>query len=202
MLQYTTQTSTTLSVSQLRAYLSNGSQHSIPFIGPQPEQNARINELLSRLEENKDWFVQTERLSNVTNRLCFVCGCETNDLLSSLYLPKLWLWHTFEQPQLPSHLRIPTNQWSMCILHAFQRITEKQLTKTMKGNLEAYHHLGNFFKSINANLLRNEYKFDTTGLEFIGSFDLEIILRNISKEDEESAYQIEKVFFSTTYLLR
>jgi hypothetical protein len=111
-----------------------------------------------------------------TAEVCFCCSCKRAEVKDSLKHPQLWIWHEL-QKEFDNCLDIPTYNFVICILHAWQRIVEKQLTQTLKERIEAYEILAEFFKTLNKGTLQKTYRFPTKDMEFCGPFTLNVDMK-------------------------
>lgn len=93
-----------------------------------------------------------------SSEICFVCSCQRHSVKSSLLFPLSGFWHQGMIVIPLSHetgrssfsncLKIPTGHFVICVLHAWQRIIEKQLALTLKDNELAYEIVSSFFSKV------------------------------------------------------
>ena len=111
--------------------------------------------------------------------MCFVCSCKKGELASSLSHPTLWTWH-LPRSEFKNCLAIPLPNFVICILHAWQRIVEKQVTLTLKNMPDACTILDGFFSTLSKKSLREDHSFSEKKIKdigFIGPFNLSLITK-------------------------
>jgi hypothetical protein len=149
-----------------------------------------ISKLITNIENSVDLPLLAR--PNPTQHVCFLCECQKHQLVYSITDPFLWFWHYFP---IYSTLGIPNDQFVLCILHAFQRIVEKQLMQTLKDNSEAYKILQDFFAQLNKTKLKQDYNIREK-LEFYGPFHLRLEVKEQHDTELEYNTVIELINFN------